>query len=122
MQNPRWAINKIQNKYINNNWEENGNNNNNNQEVSTQGPNNATHTEGRANKDKASVGNIVVPYVQGLGKTARRSAADMGYRHTSREVPPLNNCWSDLRIRTPRTKVMSSTVTNVKKWIAMKNT
>ena len=42
--NPRWAIDKIQNKYINNNWEENGNNNNNQEEVLTQGPNNATCT------------------------------------------------------------------------------
>ena len=117
------TIGGIQNKYINNNWEENGNNNNNNEKVSTQEPNNATHTEGRTNKDKPSVGNIVVPYVQGLGKTARRSAADMGYRHTSREVPPSSNCWSGLRIRTPRTaKVMSFTVTNVRRCTAMKNT
>ena len=40
---PRWAINKIQNKYNNNNWEENGNNNNNQGEDSTLGPNRGTH-------------------------------------------------------------------------------
>ena len=56
------------------------------------------------------------------GKTSRGSAVDMGYRHTSREVPPSSNSWSDLRIRTPRTtKAVSSTVTNMERWIVMKN-
>ena len=65
---PRWAINKIQNKYINNNWKMNGNNNNNQEENSTQGSNNFTCTEVRTNKDKPSAGHIVVPYVKGLVK------------------------------------------------------
>ena len=63
------------------------------------------------------------PMYTDWGKTSRRSAADMGYRHTSREVPPSSNCWSGLRIRTPRTaKVMSFTITNVMRCTAMKNT
>ena len=63
---PRWAINKIQNKYINSNWEENGKNNNNQEEDPTQGPNNPTCTEDRTKKEKPSTGHIVVLYVQGL--------------------------------------------------------
>ena len=78
---PRWAINKIQNKYFNNKWEENGNDRNNQEDDSTQGPNNSTCTEVRTNKGKPSTGHIVVHYVQALGETSRRSAADMGYRH-----------------------------------------
>ena len=66
---PRWAINKIQNKYINNKQEENGNNNNNQQEA-TQGTNNSTCTEeDNNNYNRPSGGHIVLPYVQGLGGT-----------------------------------------------------
>ena len=43
------------------------------------------------------------PMYKDWGKTSRRSAAGMGYRHTSKEVPPSSNCWSDLRIRTQKT-------------------
>ena len=64
---PRWAINKIQNKYINNNWEENGNNNNSQQEDFTEGSNRGTCTEdSNNNNNKPNAGHIVVPYLQGL--------------------------------------------------------
>ena len=74
----RWTKNKIQNKYINNNWEENGNNNNNQEKDSTQGPNNSTCTEVRTNKDKPSADYIVVPYVQGLGKNLKKICSRYG--------------------------------------------
>ena len=65
---PRWAINKIQNKYINNNWEENGNSNNNQEEDSTQRPNNSTCTEVKTKKNKPSADHRVVPYYKDWGK------------------------------------------------------
>ena len=59
---PRWAINKIQQKLINN-WEGNGNSNNNLQEETTQSNESNTCTEA-INNNKPSTGQIVVPYVQ----------------------------------------------------------
>ena len=100
---PRWAIYKIQNKYINNNWKENGNSNNNQEEYSTQGPNNSTCSKVRTNKDKPSAGHIVVPYVQGLGENLQKICSRYGLQTYFKEVPTSSNCWSDLRIRTQRT-------------------
>ena len=67
-----------QNKYINNNWEENGNNRNNQENDSTQGPNNSTCTEVRTNKGKPSAGQIVVPYIQGLGENLKKICSRYG--------------------------------------------
>ena len=67
---PRWAINKIQQKLINNNQEGNLNNNNNLQEDTTQNTEGNTHTE--ANNNKPSAGQIMVPCVQGLGKNLKK--------------------------------------------------
>ena len=88
---PRWTINKIQQKLINNNQEGNGNSNN-LQEETTQCTDSNTCTEANNNNNnnnnKPSTGQIVVLYVQGLRKALRRSAAGMGYTHTSRAVTP----------------------------------
>ena len=76
---PRWAINKMKNKYINTNCEENGNNNNNSQEEDlTQGPNSSTCTEVSTNNGKPSAGDIVVPYVQGLGENLKKICSRYG--------------------------------------------
>ena len=79
---PRWAINTIQNKYANNNWEANGNNNTNQGEDSILGPNRGTSTEVSNNNNKASAGQIVVPYVQGLGKNLKKICSRYGVQIT----------------------------------------
>ena len=65
----KYPINKIQNKYNNNIWEDNGNNNTNQEEDSTLGPNRVTSIEVNNNNNRPNAGQIVVPQVQGLGKT-----------------------------------------------------
>ena len=80
---PRWTINKIQNQYNNNNWEEIGNNNTNQAEDTTLGPNRTTYIEvnNKHNINRPNAGQIVVPYVQGLGKNLKKICS--GYRvHT----------------------------------------
>ena len=66
---PRWAITKVQNKYINSNWEDNNiYNNNNQQDNSTQGNNNpSSNTEGGPTREKPNVAHVVISYIQGLG-------------------------------------------------------
>ena len=68
---PRWAINKVQNKVLNGNWEEDGNAQVNNTRQDNTGPsiNNslATTTPGA----RPSAGHIVIPYVQGLGESIK---------------------------------------------------
>ena len=66
----RWAINKIQNKYMDNKWEDNGNNNTNQGEDSILGPNRGTCTE--VSNNKPSKGQIVLPYVQQLGENLKK--------------------------------------------------
>ena len=79
---PGWAINKIQQKLLNNNWEDNGNSNNNLQEETTQTLT-VTHTEAiNNNNNKPSAGHIVVPYVQGLGESHKKICSRCGvYTH-----------------------------------------
>ena len=73
---PRWAINEIQNEY--NNQEDNGNNNTNQGEDSTLGPNRGTCTEVSNNNNKSSTGQIMVPYVEGLGKNLKKICSRYG--------------------------------------------
>ena len=83
---PRWAINKIQNQYNNNNQEEIANNTTTNQgEDSTLGPNRNTCTEvynnnnnNNNNSNRPNAGQIVVPYVQGLGKNLKKICSRHG--------------------------------------------
>ena len=81
----RWAINKIQNKYTNNNWEKNGNNDNSQQEDSTQGPNRGICTEDSNNNDKPNAGHIVVPHVQGLWENLKKICSRYGVETHFRE-------------------------------------
>ena len=66
---PRWALNKVQNKVINGNWEDSGNNNthadNTSQDASTSSSNSQTSTPSWG---RPSMGHIVIPYVQDLGE------------------------------------------------------
>ena len=75
--NPGLAINKIQNQYNNYNWEQNGNNTNQGED-STLGPNRVTCREVNNNNNRPNAGQIVVPYVQGLGKNLKKTCSRYG--------------------------------------------
>ena len=78
---PRWAINKVQNKVINGNWEMNGKNHvgNTSLDISTSSGNNQTNNQTcTPSRGRPSMGHIVIPYVQGLGKASNASAQGMG--------------------------------------------
>ena len=68
---PRWAIEKVQNEYINSNWEEDGNKNS-NQEKPTQDTHQATTQKKGPPREKANAGHIVIPYFQGLRKSIKK--------------------------------------------------
>ena len=74
---PRWAINKVQNKVINGNQEDNGTNHvgNTSQDTSTSSSNNQTSTTSRG---RPSMGHIVITYVQGLGKSIKCTCTKYG--------------------------------------------
>ena len=69
---PRWAINKVQNKVINGNWEDNGTNHvgNTKQDTITCSSNNQTSTTSR---ERPSMGHIVIPYVWSLGESIKHT-------------------------------------------------
>ena len=77
---PRWAINKVQNKYINSNQEDNSNHYNNQQDNSTQGNNNpSSNTEwGPSTKEKLNIGHVVIPYIQELGDSFKKICGRYG--------------------------------------------
>ena len=69
---PSWAINRVQNKVLNSNWEEQGNNiqqnsNNNNQiqANNNQGASKATNRSG----SNSTLGQLVIPYVKGTAES-----------------------------------------------------
>ena len=119
---PRWAINKIQNKVVNGNWGDNGNNHVGNTLQGTNGPssnNQTTTTLG----GRPSMGHIVIPYVQSLGKASSTLAANMEFKHISRVIGPSNRYWSSPKTRTPRKrKVVSFIVTNMQLWTVGRST
>ena len=91
---PNWAISKVHNKVLNNNWEDNrppinpSNNNNNDQDTTTQTmdnnnnttqnnrPGNNQNTNARANKN--TVGQVVIPYTKGIGKSIKQICGKYG--------------------------------------------
>ena len=85
----RCAINKVQNKVINGNWEDNGNSNthagNTSQDTSTSSSNSP--------RGRPSMGHIVIPYVEGLGTASNAPASSLAVKPTSEITGPSNRCW-----------------------------
>ena len=76
---PRWAIHKVQSKYINSNAEDTRNNNSNQEGSPAQGTHNPSrNTEGMSPKEKPSVGHITIPYTQGLGDSFKKICRKYG--------------------------------------------
>ena len=91
---PNWAISKVQNKVLNNNWEDNNpetnpsNNNNNGQDTTTQPRDNSSSTTQnnrtdnnqnsnvRANKN--TVHQVVIPYTKEIGKSIKQVCGKYG--------------------------------------------
>ena len=89
-----WAISKVQNKVLNNNWENNNpetnpsNNNNNGQDTTTKTrdnsssttqnnrPGNNQNSNVRANKN--TVGQVVIPYTKGIGESITQVCGKYG--------------------------------------------
>ena len=70
---PRWAIGKVQSKYIKSNQEDNSNNNSNQVGSPAQGTHSPSgNTEGRPPRKNPSIGHTVIPYTQGLGETFKK--------------------------------------------------
>ena len=101
------AINKVQNKVVSGNWEDNGNNHFGNTMQDNNGPssnNQISTTLG----GRPSMGHIVIPYVQGLGKTSSMPAANMEFKHISRVIGHSNRYWSSPKTRIQRRRKVVS--------------
>ena len=111
--NPRWAINKVQNKVINGNWEENGNNHVGNTAQGTNGTSNNTQVSntpgGRPTKR-----HMVIPYVQGLEESIKCTCRMYRIETHFKGNRSLKQILVIPRTRTLRKRrVMLSTGTNV---------
>ena len=84
---PRWAINKVQNKVINGNWEENGNNH---VGYTAQGTNGTSNNSQASNNPggRPTQGHMVIPYVQGLGEASSTHVVSMGFQHILKVTGP----------------------------------
>ena len=110
---PRWAINKVQNKVIYSNWEENGNKHVGNTAQGTNGTSNNSQASNTP-RERPTKGHMVIPYVQGLGKASSAHAVSMGFKHILKATGPSSKYLSNPRTRTLRKRrVVLSTVTNV---------
>ena len=79
---PSWAINKVQNKVLNGNWEEDGdtqvnNTRQNNSRTSDSNNSQAASTPGA----RPSAGHIVIPYVHSLGESIKCTCLKYGTRN-----------------------------------------
>ena len=92
---PNWAINRVQHKVLNNNWEDTNNNhstnpsNNNNDPVTTiqsrDNNNSTTHNSSPGNNpsrtssdNKATVGQVVIPYTKGIAESIKQICGKYG--------------------------------------------
>ena len=79
---PSWAINKVQNKVLNNNWEEHGSNkhypsNNNQPQVDN---NQDTSTTNTRSGPTNTIGQVVLPYTQGTDKSFKHICGKYGIK------------------------------------------
>ena len=76
---PRWAINKIQNKFINNNQKRDGDNNTQAGNNTTQASNNSgDSSKDRPPRGRPNIGHIVISYVRGLEESIKNVCAKYG--------------------------------------------
>ena len=72
---PKWALDKVQSKFITSNWED-GNTQQDNRSQRDNSENGNT-TEGIP-KDKPSICHIVIPYTQGIGESIKKNCSKYG--------------------------------------------
>ena len=78
---PRWAINKVQNKVLYGNQEEDGNTQVNNTMQNNSGPSDSDNSQATTTPGaRPSAGHIVIPYVQGLGESIKCTCLKYGIR------------------------------------------
>ena len=86
---PTWAIKRVQQKVLQNNWEDTSNinstNNNNNTSTNNKGNNNNNNNNNQdsnpatnAQRNKTTVGQIVIPYTKGISKSIKQACGKYG--------------------------------------------
>ena len=105
---PICAISRVQNKYINNSWEDNLNNNNNlqdnnsnlstsmdqsHQSMDSSNTSQDTHNPNASREEapprqKPNIGYVVISYTQGIAESVKTSVVSMTYKHISRATQP----------------------------------
>ena len=82
---PTWAIKRVQQKVLNNNWEDTSNSNpvnnnntshNNNGNTNNNNPTNRSTSNRQANK--ATIGQIVIPYTKGIAESIKQTCGKYG--------------------------------------------
>ena len=83
---PTWAIKRVQQKVLHNNWEDTSNNinstNKNNTSTNNRGNNNNNNQDSNpatnAQRNKTTVGQIVIPYTKGISESIRQTCGKYG--------------------------------------------
>ena len=82
---PAWTINRVQNKVLNNNWEDHSNNSsanqnniNNSQAPTTQTRDNNTTQTHSNSSNKSTVGQVVIPYTKGIAESIKHMCGKYG--------------------------------------------
>ena len=105
---PRWAINKVQNKVLNGNQEEQGNTQVNNTMQDNSGPSDSNKSQATTTSGaRPNAGCIVIPYIQGLGESIKCICLKYGKR-THFKGNRTIKFWSSLRTRTQKKRRMES--------------
>ena len=85
---PTWAIKRVQQRVLQNNWEDTNNNNNSNNNNNITSTNNSCNNNNNNNQDsnpttnaqrnKTTIGQIVIPYTKGISKSIKQACGKYG--------------------------------------------
>ena len=100
---PQWAINKVQNKVINGNWEENCNNHVGNTAQGTNGTSDNSQASSTP-RGRPTKGHMVIPYVQGLGETIKHTCGRYGIQHILKATGTLKQILVKPKDKDPKEK------------------
>ena len=120
---PNWAISRVLNKYINNNWEGNNNHNNlqdnipnpnatmdqtqqsrDNTNTSQDNHNPSTCTEAPPARQKPSIGYVVIPYTKSIAESFKNICGKYGIHTYFNGNTTIKQIWMKLKDQDPKDK------------------
>ena len=94
---PTWAIKRVQQKVLQNNWEDtsiNNSSNNNNTSINNNGSNSINNQDSNptinVQRNKTTIGQIVIPYTKGISKSIKQACGKYGIQVHFKGSQPSN--------------------------------